>query len=206
MSENQGLLPLNEMLPKLLTWEDHVAALNKLQEVDGVVNWYRADVLLSAIDRFGIESLSQLSQVISMPISTLTGLVRTARGFPSDKRDYNVPFYVHQQASFIDSFDEHTKTFATDNRFALLKKIGEETLSYREVARIVRAEKERQALLASGEDEIRCAYCGKIKGDLEDYTVFPMAAAYLGWNFKMHVSCYDDLINSFRQKWERHGK
>lgn len=199
--------PIRELLSKLLTWEDHINALTKLQEVDGMVNWYRADILTSAIDRFGFGSLTELAQVINLPLSTVTALVRTSRAFPPDKRKIGVPFYLHQQASFVDSYNERTKEFSGEERFALMDRVVEEFLSYREIAQEVRNIKEKRALIDRGENRIICASCGKHTGNLFDFQISSRTGAVTSnaYYFYMHLSCYEDYIALLKQKWDKYA-
>lgn len=201
-TEPQTLVPIKDLIPSLLTWEDHAVALAKLQEVDGMVNWYRADILMSALEKFGDMSISELAMIVNRPISTVNGLIRTARAFPPEKRVYSMPFYLHQQASYADSFDEKTKEFSGEDRFELIKKAEDEMFSYRDIAKELKEMRRRKQKEENNEKKPICAYCGRINGRLVEYLIKERntSATETAFSFLMHTECYPDYLLILKEK------
>jgi len=140
----------HSILEKLENYEDYISFYIQLEEASGAVAWLRADMLYRMVEKLGEESLSKLSADLKQPRSTVINYVRVARAFPLEKREPIVTFSAHFQASFADSFDEKSGTFKSNERFKWIKKVAEDQLSTRQLAKEI---KEARYLEAGESDE-----------------------------------------------------
>lgn len=149
----------DQYLSQLKTYEDYLSFYSQLDEASSAFSWVKADVLHQMTMNLGEKSLESLAADLKQPRSTVANYVRVARAFPPDKRLAIVPFSTHYQASYADSYDEKTKTFSGEERFALVQKAADENLSVRQVIREMKSQK----LLAQQTD----AELVKMIGDAE---------------------------------------
>lgn len=110
------------VIKNLTTYEEFLSVYLQLEEASTAFSWMKADILLELENRFGDKSFTELSKDIKQPRSTINSYARTARAFPSDKRDPMASFTTCFVASFADPYDNKTKTFLSDTRFEWVEK------------------------------------------------------------------------------------
>jgi hypothetical protein len=186
-------LPVQPTIPVAVSsWEDFIAYYQKLSEISANVSWHKADTLLALSQRFGYDSLDKFAQQIDEPRSTVVSYVRVARAFPPDKREDIVPFSTHLAASYIDSYDEVTKNFSSEQRYQLLDKAASEQLSTRAVHQKVQEEK--IARQERGETVIDCDYCHTNTTPIYPYSFSSPYRNRKSDRFNLHDICYDSFI------------
>ena len=192
-------LPAQKSLPQNIeSWEDFIAYYQKLSELSANVSWHKADTLLALSQKFGYESLEKFAQQIDEPRSTVVSYVRVARAFPPEKREDVVPFSTHLTASYIDSYDEKTKDFASEQRFDLLEKAADNQLSNRAVQQEV--QKEKIARQERGELVIECDLCHTNTAPIFPYTFGSSFRNRKTDRFNLHDICYDSIIKNLGGK------
>lgn len=181
--------------PEAITsWEDFIAYYQKLSEISANVSWHKADTLLALSQKFGYDSLDKFAQQIDEPRSTVVSYVRVARAFPPDKREDVVPFSTHLAASYIDSYDEVTKNFASEQRHSLLETAATEQLSTRAVHQKVQEEK--IARQERGEAVIECDLCHTNTAPIYPYSFSSPYRNRKSDRFNLHDICYDAFIKN----------
>lgn len=179
-----------ETKKKLVNYEDFVGYYLQLTEAENSFSWIKADVLLALSEKYGDQSLEKVSVDIGVPRSTVVNYVRTAKGFPADKREPSISFSHHFQASFADSYDEHKGTFATEKRFEWVEKAAEKNLSTRDIRDEIQEEKLKIGPVIVD----TCSLCKKTGGQIDKYVFFVPNSSRAGDKFKLHQNCYFKLI------------
>ena len=120
----------------------------QLDEASSAFSWLKADALLRMYEKFGKQSITELSKDVQQPEGTVINYVRTAKAFPQDQREDAASFSIHFQASYADSYDDFTNQFTSNDRFAWLKKAVDENMSTRKLAKAIK----EQRMIAAGEN------------------------------------------------------
>jgi hypothetical protein len=199
--EETALVPIAPQIPETITtWSDYVAYYNELENLNVNLSWHKADLLLSLAEKFGDKSLEEFSYQIKEPRSTVVSYVRVARAFPPEKREGVVPFSVHLACSFVDSYDEKTKSFNGENRYQWLEKAIDENLSTRKINYEIQEEKLKKQV---GVYRIMCDFCQKQNPPVRDYKFHALYSGQKPDTFKLHDDCYQTIIKTLKRPYGR---
>lgn len=180
-----------DILNKLENYEDYLSFYIQLDQTSTAFAWLKADLLFQMVDKLGEPSVEQLARDVNQPRSTVVNYVRTARAFPHDKRDPNVPFSIHFRASFADTYDDKTQSFQGEERFKWLAKAIDEGMSTRVLGDAIQREKKREGLNV---EKLPCTRCAKTDGEIKPYILYSPGAHLKGESFDLHSACYNEVI------------
>jgi len=177
---------------KLVAWEDWITYYLQLGEASNSFSWYRADLLLALLEKFGEGSAEKFSSDVGEARSTVINYVRTARAFPPEKRIGTLSFTHHFQASYADSFDEKTQEFDSENRFEMLEKAADKKLSTRALQDEVKESKREDY------KEIKtCEFSGVSSEKVARY-VFYSPENHESASFYLHPNAFKEIVTHIK--------
>lgn len=188
-----GLTP--DILNKLESYEDYLSFYIQLDQASSAFAWLKADLLFQMASKLGETSIEQLARDINQPRSTVINYVRTARAFPTDKRDGQASFSIHFRASFADSYDDKLGIFNGEERFKWVEKAVDEGMSTRVLGDAIQREKQRELLDIP---VLPCSRCGKTDGEIKPYLLYSPGSHLSGERFELHDACYNEVIGFIR--------
>lgn len=149
----------SDILSQITDYESYLSFYIQLEEASTGYSWLKADMLLQMSDKLGEESIAKISSDLKQKRTTVASYIRTARGFPAEKRENSLSFSGHYQCSFADSFSDTEKTFDGEKRFSWAQKAVEEHLSTRAISNGIQAEKRNLILLDNGQEQANIQEC-----------------------------------------------
>lgn len=195
MSENTIILPNSTLdlnvLSRLSTYEDYLSYYIQLSEINDTVSWVKADFLVFMLKKMGADSLLALSRDLKQPFGTVDNYIRTARAFPTDKRNSAMSFSHHFKSSFADRYDDKTKTFLTNKRFDWINRAQDEKMSTRTLQANISEEKEKTENPDLG---VLCSHCGKPNDKLQKWTMASPGTGKRIINLHLHEVCLVEIL------------
>jgi hypothetical protein len=179
-----GLDP--ETLKHIETYEDFVSYFIQLDQTSSAYSWQKADLLAFMYDKHGKKSISALARDLNQPRETVVSYVRTAKGFPPDKRDPGISYTHHLRATYADVWNETDKSFIGNNRYDWLIKATDEQLSTRKLAEAIAKEKKRDDMEV---ETIPCSHCGLTDGIITEYILYSGQNRRHSERFDIHEAC-----------------
>ena len=142
--------------------------------------------------KLGFDSLKDLSTELKAPLSTITNYIRVSRGFPEEKRNYNLPFSYHLIATRADSYNAKTGTFDGTNRFDWLKKAEQEQITSKMLESRIRLENIKEKT----EGKLLCVHCGTTEeeGEILEYVMYAPELGRGAKKFELHAACYKKIV------------
>ena len=189
----------DEAVKGLETWEDWITTYLQLNEATNSVSWLKADFLLKLFEKFGGESLEKFATDVNEPRSTVANYVRVARAFPPETRVPHMSFTHHYQASFADSYDESKKEFASNKRFEIIEDAATRNISTRQLQDEIQEVKEKEKGNVPQVAE-RCDFCKRQAKEYRRYVFFSPGSGEEAEKFKMHQTCYRELLKYIHDK------
>lgn len=183
----------SDLLANLNTYDDFMRVYKQINRGENTFSWVKADLFLAMQKKLGGESLRDLAGELGHPLSTITNYIRVARGFPPNTRNYSLSFTHHFAATRVDSYNEKTGTFESNNRFAWLEKAAKEQLSTRKLESKVRLENKKKKT-----GTLLCAHCGEdevARGEIQEYVIYAPDSGRAAKKFAIHAICYDTILD-----------
>ena len=180
------------VIDKLESFEDYLSVYIQLEEESSSFSWAKADLLYNLVLQHGEQSIESLATAISRPRSTISTYVRTARAFLPDKRIPSLPFTMHLEASFADSYDKAKKEFVGNSRFDWVAKAADGNWS----ARKLKAEiKSGKSPLENSNELFQCMKCGKMDGVVYEYILYRIGKSQDPIKFTLHEDCLNEILS-----------
>jgi hypothetical protein len=190
-SQDYPLYLDDESVAGLTTWEEWISTYLQLNEATNSVSWLKADFLRKLHEKFGGESLEKFATDVGEPRSTVANYVRVSRAFPPGARVPHLSFTHHYQASFVDSYDEAKKEFATDKRFEVIEEAGARNISTRQLKDEIQDIKEKEQ---TPQIKDVCDFCKQQASKYKKYVFFSPNSGNEADKFKLHEDCYSEII------------
>ena len=181
----------DEAVKGLETWEDWITTYLQLNEATNSVSWIKADFLMRLFEKFGGDSLEKFASDVNEPRSTVANYVRVSRAFPPETRIPHMSFTHHYQASFVDSYDENKKEFATDKRFEVIEEAAARNISTRQLKDEIQETKEKDK---TPQTKVICDFCKKETSRYQRYVFFAPGSRKEADKFKFHEDCYKRIL------------
>ncbi len=174
-----------------------------IKKTAAAASWMQADFFRYMWEMSPEKEIKNLSKALQESSSTINNYLRTAIAFPEEKRDAMATFSHHFQASFADSYNSKTKTFAGSTRFDWLEKAIDENWTTRRLNEEVMRTKQKQQL---GVITPPCDICNK--GLFDSSTEFVVSEEVIPYNFfntkskhtdhlNIHESCYQTVFGQY---------
>ncbi len=188
----------NEAVKGLETWEDWITTYLQLNEATNSVSWLKADFLVKLFEKFGGESIERFASDVHEPRSTVTNYVRVSRAFPPGTRVPHLSFTHHYQVSWIDSYDESKKEFATNKRFEMIEEIASRNISTRQLHDEILEAKNKSKVQ---KEKIICNLCKIETMEYCKYIFYAPGTGEEADKYIFHKKCYKK-IQEFIEKYQ----